>query len=107
MYQKLTTFIQDYYQSKDFIPLHTLQFSGNEKKYLIDTIDNTFVSSIAQYVDQFEQQISNYTGCDQAAFNYRMPRYQHATKRPLPTSVYLESRVVNLPSSPIMGTSLT
>ena len=66
MYQKLTTFIQDYYQSKDFIPLHAPQFSGNEKKYLIDTIDSTFVSSVGQYVDQFEQQISTYTGCAQA-----------------------------------------
>jgi len=66
MHQKLTAFIQDYYQSKDFIPLHAPHFSGNEKKYLCETIDSTFVSSVGQYVDQFEQAISDYTGCAQA-----------------------------------------
>jgi aminotransferase in exopolysaccharide biosynthesis len=66
MYKKLTAFIQGLYQSEGVIPLHAPQFSGNEKKYLIETIDSTFVSSVGQYVDQFEQQVADYTGCQQA-----------------------------------------
>jgi perosamine synthetase len=49
------SFIQDYYKSKDFIPLHGPTFGGNEKKYLLETIDSTFVSSVGAYVDQFEE----------------------------------------------------
>jgi len=48
-------FIRDIYSSKDdFIPLHEPRFVGNEKKYLLDTIDSTFVSSVGAYVDRFE-----------------------------------------------------
>jgi len=49
-------FIRDIYSSKeDFIPLHEPRFVGNEKKYLLDTIDSTFVSSVGAYVDRFEE----------------------------------------------------
>jgi aminotransferase in exopolysaccharide biosynthesis len=61
MYKELTKFIQDYYQTNAFIPLHAPHFSGNEKKYLIETIDSTFVSSVGKYVEKLEQQISDYT----------------------------------------------
>ena len=47
-------FIQDTYKTKDFIPLHSPSFGGNEKKYLLETIDSTFVSSVGAYVDHFE-----------------------------------------------------
>jgi perosamine synthetase len=49
------SFIQDYYNTKDFIPLHEPRFCGNEKKYVMDTIDSTFVSSVGAYVDKFEE----------------------------------------------------
>ena len=49
------TFIQDIYRTKEFIPLHAPTFGGNEKKYLLETIDSTFVSSVGAYVDQFEE----------------------------------------------------
>ena len=52
------TFIQDIYKTKDFIPLHAPTFGGNEKKYLQETIDTTFVSSVGAYVDLFEKNIS-------------------------------------------------
>lgn len=55
------SFIQDCYKSKDFIPLHTPTFGGNEKKYLIETIDSTFVSSVGAYVDQFEEMMTAIT----------------------------------------------
>jgi len=48
-------FIRDIYKSKDLIPLHAPTFRGNEKKYLNETIDSTFVSSVGAYVGQFEE----------------------------------------------------
>lgn len=50
------------YNSKDFIPLHAPVFKGNEKKYLNDCIDSTFVSSVGEYVDRFEKICAEYTG---------------------------------------------
>jgi len=52
------TFIQDIYKTSDFIPLHAPTFRGNEKKYLLETIDSTFVSSVGAYVDQFEEMMT-------------------------------------------------
>ena len=51
-------FIQEQFKTTDFIPLHEPQFSGNEKKYVLDTIDSTFVSSVGAYVDKFEQMMA-------------------------------------------------
>ena len=48
------SFIQDSFKSTEFIPLHAPTFGGNEKNYLNETIDSTFVSSVGAYVDQFE-----------------------------------------------------
>ena len=53
-FKETISFIQEIYKSKDFIPLHTPTFGGNEKKYLNETIDTTFVSSVGAYVNQFE-----------------------------------------------------
>ncbi|MFK7160470.1 LegC family aminotransferase [Marinospirillum sp. MEB164] len=66
MSKQLIQFIQDYYGSKESIPLHAPIFSGHEKNYLMETIDSTFVSSVGNYVDRFEQEIANYTGSPQA-----------------------------------------
>jgi len=52
------SFIQDVYKTKEYIPLHVPTFGGNEKKYLIETIDTTFVSSVGAFVDRFEEMIS-------------------------------------------------
>jgi aminotransferase in exopolysaccharide biosynthesis len=53
-------FIRDTFSSKDkFIPLHEPRFVGNEKKYLLDTIDSTFVSSVGAYVDKFESMMQD------------------------------------------------
>ena len=66
MHKKLINFVQDYYQTKEFVPLHAPTFGGNEKKYVNNTLDSTFVSSVGKYVDQFEQQIEAYTGTAKA-----------------------------------------
>ncbi|MEK9657136.1 MAG: LegC family aminotransferase [bacterium] len=60
--QVIIDFIRDQFPNKDFIPLHEPSFNGNEKKYLADCIDSTFVSSVGKYVDQFEHMIASYTG---------------------------------------------
>ncbi|HIP14919.1 MAG TPA: aminotransferase DegT, partial [Sulfurimonas autotrophica] len=46
MYKDLVKLIQTIYDTKEFIPLHEPRFIGNEKKYLNDCIDSTFVSSV-------------------------------------------------------------
>lgn len=63
---KTIEFIRNHYQTNEFIPLHEPRFRGNEKKYLIDTIDSTFVSSVGAYVDQFENQMQEITGASKA-----------------------------------------
>lgn len=66
MYQNVVDFIQDIYKTKEFLPLHEPRFFGNEKKYVNDTIDSTFVSSVGKYVDQFEQMIAKFVGAKYA-----------------------------------------
>ena len=60
-------FIRDLYGEKEaFIPLHAPTFAGNEKKYLEECIDTTFVSSVGKFVDLFEQKIAEYTAAKYA-----------------------------------------
>lgn len=53
-YNEIIDFVKNQFQSKDFIPLHEPNFSGNKRNYVLDTIDPTFVSSVGTYVDKFE-----------------------------------------------------
>lgn len=55
-------FIKKVFQTEEFIPLHAPYFGGNEKKYLEETIDSTFVSSVGAFVDLFEKNLAAYTG---------------------------------------------
>lgn len=59
-------FVQETYNTTEFIPLHEPRFRGNEKKYLNECIDSTFVSSVGKFVDLFEQKIAEYTGAKYA-----------------------------------------
>ena len=59
-HQNLIEFIRDIYETKEAIPLHAPYFDGNEKKYVEDTIDSTFVSSVGMYVDKFENNIAGF-----------------------------------------------
>lgn len=65
-FKKVIDFIHDLYNSQDFVPLSTPKFIGNEKKYLNECIDTTFVSSVGQFVDRFEQDMAAYTGAKRA-----------------------------------------
>lgn len=61
--EQIIQFIRELYeQSEGFIPLHNPCFRGNEKKYLEECIDTTFVSSVGKFVDLFEEKIATYTG---------------------------------------------
>jgi perosamine synthetase len=66
MFNDVINFIQETYKTKEFIPLHEPRFVGNEKKYLNECIDSTFVSSVGKFVDEFEEKIANYTGAKYA-----------------------------------------
>ena len=59
-------FIRSIYDKDKFIPLHEPRFVGNEKKYLNECIDSTFVSSVGKFVDEFEEKIAKYTGAKYA-----------------------------------------
>ena len=59
-------FIKSIYPNKGFIPLHEPKFIGNEKKYVLETIESTFVSSVGEYVNKFEQEIASITGAKYA-----------------------------------------
>lgn len=60
--QNTVDFIQKKFNSTEFIPLHEPRFIGNEKKYLNECIDSTFVSSVGKFVDEFEKNIAEFTG---------------------------------------------
>ena len=67
MYNDITAFIRDTFNEPEaFIPLHAPCFMGNEKKYLGECIDTTFVSSVGQFVDRFEEMVADYTGAKKA-----------------------------------------
>ena len=62
----LCDLIQTTYNSKEIIPLHAPTFIGNEKKYIEETIDSTFVSSVGKFVQEFEKKIANFVGTNYA-----------------------------------------
>jgi len=66
MYKDLVNFIRAQFNSDEFIPLHAPIFAGNEHKYVAETIDSTFVSSVGKFVDSFEEEIKKYTGAKYA-----------------------------------------
>jgi aminotransferase in exopolysaccharide biosynthesis len=65
--QRLARFIKDeLFPGRDVIGLHEPTFTGNEKAYVLDAIDSTFVSSVGKYVDRFERMVAEYTGAAKA-----------------------------------------
>ena len=58
---EIVKFIKKLYK-KDFVALHEPVFIGNEKKYLNECIDTTFVSSVGQFVNKVEKKLCEITG---------------------------------------------
>ncbi len=52
-------FVRDKFNTNEFIPLHVPNFIGNEEKYVGNTIKSTYVSSVGNYVDQFELDLAS------------------------------------------------
>jgi aminotransferase in exopolysaccharide biosynthesis len=65
-YKDVVSFIHELYGTDEMVPLHVPTFRGNEKKYLKECIDSTFVSSVGKFVDKFEEMITDYTGTTKA-----------------------------------------
>lgn len=66
MYSQVTDFVHQLFGTEEIVPLHAPLFIGNEKKYLNECIDTTFVSSVGKFVDRFEEEIAAYTGAKKA-----------------------------------------
>ncbi len=67
MYSDIIQFIrQTFGETKDIILLHAPCFVGNEKEYLCECIDSTYVSSVGRFVDKFEEMVAAYTGSKKA-----------------------------------------
>lgn len=61
-FKDIVEFIRELYGGQEFVPLHEPRFSGNEKKYVQECIESTFVSSVGAFVDEFEKQFAKFTG---------------------------------------------
>lgn len=63
---KIAEIIKDKLESvintKEFMPLHSPIFKGNEIAYVTDCIESTFVSSVGEYVTKLEKMLQDYTG---------------------------------------------
>ncbi len=67
MCSELINYIRQIYKEDTaFLPLHEPRFLGNEKKYVTDAIDSTFVSSVGEYVNRFEKMMCDITGAKYA-----------------------------------------
>ena len=62
----IVDFIHQLYDNSEFVPLSVPKFIGNEKKYLAECIDTTFVSSVGKFVNRFEEDMAAYTGAKKA-----------------------------------------
>ena len=65
-YKNTIDFIKSVYGNKEFTPLSVPVFAGNEKSYLNECIDTTFVSSVGKFVNRFEEDMAKYTGAKRA-----------------------------------------
>lgn len=66
MIEQLVNFVRDYFQTDDFIPLHEPIFGGKERRNVADAIESTFVSSVGNFVQRFEQEVEAYSGAESA-----------------------------------------
>jgi perosamine synthetase len=67
MFSETVSFIRSTFGTPEaFIPLHEPRFIGQERAYVMDAIDSTFVSSVGAYVDRFEKTMAELTGAQYA-----------------------------------------
>lgn len=66
LFARITEFIKALYPNQSPIPLHEPRFIGNEKKYLNQCIESTYVSYLGEFVGRFENMIQEFTGAKYA-----------------------------------------
>jgi len=66
MTKEFVSFVRDLYRTTNFIPLHAPIFQGNERKYVNDTLDSSFVSSVGEYVNKSEELMQSFTNSTKA-----------------------------------------
>ncbi len=64
--KNIVEFIQSLYPDESPVGLHQPRFLGNEKKYLQECIDSTYVSSVGPFVDRLELEMAEFTGAKKA-----------------------------------------
>ena len=53
--------VRQIFSTQGSIPLHAPSFRGNERRYVFNTLESTYVSSVGEYVKEFETKISEFT----------------------------------------------
>lgn len=66
MFESIVRFIRDLYNTNGPVPLHEPRFMGNEKRYLAECIDSTYVSYLGEFVGRFEDMVKEFTGARHA-----------------------------------------
>jgi perosamine synthetase len=66
MFSEFVELVHEIYGTSGPVPLHAPVFRGNEKKYLENCIDSTFVSSVGEFVNAFEKELAKFTGANYA-----------------------------------------
>lgn len=79
MFEKEISFIKSLYPEKKVISLHEPVFTGNEKAYVAETIDSTFVSSVGEFVNRFESMLCMVTGAKYAVATVNGTSALHAS----------------------------
>lgn len=65
-FKTIISFIQNTFETNKGIPLHAPVFKGNERDYVLQTIDSTFVSSVGAFVDKAELLIAEISQTNKA-----------------------------------------
>ena len=66
MFESFLSLVKELYPNKKTIPLHEPSFDSSERKYVEEAISSTFVSSVGEHVNQFEERIAEYIGVKHA-----------------------------------------
>lgn len=59
--EEILRFIRSLYPNENPVPLHAPRFLGNEKKYLAECVDSTYVSYVGKFVAEFEEHAKSVT----------------------------------------------
>ena len=66
LHNDVVNFVRELFASDTFIPLHAPLFVGRELEYVQECISSSFVSTIGEFVDEFENTMRNYTSTNRA-----------------------------------------